>query len=53
LVIGRKEEMVVMASEVCGVNMVIPDRDHETDIYPGERETVIINHQLEVERWPQ
>ncbi len=55
LVIGQREdhEMVVAASEVCGLNMVIPDRDCETDVYPGERETVLIDNHLEVQRWPQ
>jgi hypothetical protein len=42
-----------MASEVCGVNMVLPDRDHATDIYPGERETVIVDNRLEVAQWRQ
>ncbi len=52
-VIGKGDAMVVSASEVCGVNMVIPNRNFEKDIYPGERETVLINNQLEVERWQQ
>lgn len=52
-VIGTADEMVVSASEVCGVNMVIPQRNPEHDIYPGERETVLINNRLEVERWRQ
>jgi hypothetical protein len=45
--------MVVAASEVCGLNMIIPDRDHAADVYPGERETVIIDNKLEVQQWPQ
>jgi hypothetical protein len=49
-VIGRDDDMVVGASEVCGLNMVIPDRDHETDVYPGERELVIIDNGLNIER---
>ncbi len=54
-VIGRDDArgMVVGASEVCGVNMVLPDRDYEADVYPGERETVLISNTLEVQRWPQ
>jgi glutamate synthase domain-containing protein 1 len=52
-VIGRDDDMVVSASEVCGVNMVLPTRDTEHDIYPGERETVVINNALEVEQWNQ
>ncbi len=53
LVIGSEEDLVAMASEVCGVNTILPDRDYTTDVYPGERETVIINNQLEVEQWLQ
>src|SRR5512140_2385482 len=49
-VLGTDDGMVVGASEVCGVNMVIPDRDSSRDVYPGERETVVINNKLEVER---
>jgi glutamine phosphoribosylpyrophosphate amidotransferase len=53
LVIGRQNGMVVAASEVCGLNMIIPDRDSAADVYPGERETVIIDNKLEVQQWPQ
>lgn len=54
-VIGRDDDkgMVVGASEVCGINMVIPERDFEKDVYPGERETVLINNKLEIEQWQQ
>lgn len=52
-VLGKDDGMVVGASEVCGVNMVIPDRDTSKDVYPAERETVVINNALEVERWQQ
>jgi glutamine phosphoribosylpyrophosphate amidotransferase len=53
LVIGRQDDLVAVASEVCGVNAVLSDRDYTTDIYPSERETVIINNRLEVEQWLQ
>ena len=52
-VIGKDGDLVVSASEVCGVNMIIPDRNTEADIYPGERETVLIDNALEVQRWQQ
>ncbi len=52
-VLGQGGGMVVGASEVCGVNMVIPDRDTDRDVYPGERETVLIDNQLEIQRWQQ
>jgi len=53
LVIGQQDDLVAVASEVCGVNTAIPDRDYTMDVYPGERETVIINNRLEVEEWLQ
>ena len=55
LVVGRHDGrgMVVAASEVCGLNMVLPDRNTDDDVYPGERETVIIDNRLEIQRWLQ
>ncbi len=53
LVIGRDDDLVAVASEVCGVNMVIPGRDSSQDVYPGERELVVIENDLEVKRWNQ
>lgn len=54
-VIGKDPErgMVVGASEVCGIQMVIPNRDTERDVYPAERETVLVTNDLEIERWQQ
>lgn len=53
VVVGRSDEMVVIASEVCGINEILPDRDMTKDIYPNEREIVVINNDLEVQRWKQ
>ncbi|PNU18971.1 glutamate synthase [Geothermobacter hydrogeniphilus] len=53
VVIGRDEKTVVISSEVCGINEVLPERDWETDIYPNEREIVAIGNDLEVQRWKQ
>jgi len=53
VVIGRDEDTVVISSEVCGVNEVLPDRNWEVDIYPNEREIVVIDDNLEVKRWNQ
>ena len=53
VVIGRSEDTVVISSEVCGINEVLPDRNWETDIYPNEREVVAISNDLEVQRWKQ
>ncbi len=53
VVVGRTEDTVVISSEVCGINDILPDRDWEEDIYPHEREVVAINNDLEVQRWRQ
>ncbi len=53
VVVGRTEETIVITSEVSGINEILPERNWEDDIYPHERETVIINNDLRVERWLQ
>ncbi|MGE4544489.1 MAG: glutamine amidotransferase family protein [Pedobacter sp.] len=53
VVVGRDEDTVVLSSEVCGINEILPDRNWETDIYPNEREIVVIDNNLEVQRWKQ
>lgn len=53
VVVGRDADTVVISSEVCGINEVLPDRDWEVDIYPNEREIVVIDDNLEVQRWKQ
>jgi glutamate synthase domain-containing protein 1 len=53
IVVGRSADTVVFSSEVCGINEILPDRDWETDIYPNEREIVVIGDNLEVQRWKQ
>ena len=53
VVIGRDDDTVVISSEVCGINEILPDRDWEADIYPNEREVIMINDELEVQRWKQ
>lgn len=53
VVVGKNDDTVVITSEVCGINDIIPERDWQTDIYPNEREMVIINNDLEVSRWQQ
>ena len=51
VVVGGDENMVAIASEVCGINEILPNRDMSKDIYPNEREVVVINNDLEVQRW--
>ncbi|ADD68433.1 conserved hypothetical protein [Denitrovibrio acetiphilus DSM 12809] len=53
VVIGCTEDTAVIASEVTGLNEILPDRDWSTDIYTNERETVVITNDLEVQRWQQ
>lgn len=53
VVIGKTDDMVVISSEVNGVNEILPDRDWRQDIYPHERETIVIHDSLEVSRWQQ
>jgi hypothetical protein len=52
-VVGHTEDTVVFSSEVCGINEILPDRNWETDIYPNEREIVVVDNNLEVQRWKQ
>ena len=44
---------MAIASEVCGLNEIMPDRDMTKDIYPNEREVIVIDNELEVQRWKQ
>ncbi len=53
VVIGRTDTMVAIASEVCGINAIMPDRDISQDIYPHERELVVIDNNMAVQRWNQ
>jgi len=53
VVVGRTDNTVIITSEVTGINEVLPERNWEDDIYPHEREMVIINNDLRVDRWQQ
>lgn len=53
VVIGRSDDTVIITSEVVGINDLIPQRDISKDIYPTERETIIVKNDLTVERWQQ
>jgi hypothetical protein len=45
--------MVVISSEVCGANDIMPERDTNTDVYTHEREIVVIDNDLNIERVQQ
>lgn len=53
VVVGRTDDTVIITSEVTGINELLPDRNWEEDIYPHEREMVVIGNDLRVERWQQ
>ena len=53
VVVGGDGNTVVIASEVCGLNTVLPNRDPSKDIYPNEREVVVVGNDLVVQRWNQ
>ena len=53
VVVARTDDMVVISSEVTGANEILPQRSIEDDIYPNEREMVVVDNNLEVERWQQ
>lgn len=53
VVVGQDTDMVAISSEVCGLNEIMPHRDTTQDIYPHEREVVLIDNNLEVSRWKQ
>ena len=53
VVVGQTDSMVAISSEVCGLNEIMPNRDATKDIYPGEREIVLVGNDLEVTRWKQ
>ena len=46
-------EMVIMTSEVCGANEILPDRDISKDIYTNERELVVVDNDLNIQRISQ
>lgn len=53
VVVGGDDTTIAISSEVCGINEILPDRNFERDIYPNEREVVVIDNDLKVIRWKQ
>lgn len=53
VIVGGDDMMMAVSSEVCGLNTILPHRNQEQDIYPHEREIVVITPDLEVQRWKQ
>ena len=50
VVIGRNNDTIIMTSEVAGINDLMPNRDIREDIYPKEREMIVVNENLKIER---
>lgn len=50
VVIGRDNDTIIMTSEVAGINDLMPNRDINKDIYPKEREMIVVNENLNIER---
>lgn len=53
VVIGQDDDTVIMTSEVTGINDLMPNRDVSKDIYPHEREMILVDNDLKVSRWQQ
>lgn len=53
VVAGGNGKMRAIASEVCGLNAIMPDRDTSADIYLNERQTLEIDKDLAVRTWEQ
>jgi hypothetical protein len=50
---GHTEDTVVFSLRSIRYQRDLPDRNWETDIYPNEREIVVVDNNLEVQRWKQ
>lgn len=53
IVVGSDGETAVVTSEVCGLNAVLPERDPAKDIYLSEKETLLIDKKLAMQKWTQ
>ncbi len=53
VVVGKTDDTVIITSEVTGINELMPNRDISLDIYPNEREMVVVDNDLNIERWTQ
>ena len=53
VVVGSDGVTAAITSEVTGLNLILPKRNSQTDVYPNERETVVVDNNLRIERWMQ
>ncbi len=52
-VVCKDDDIVIMTSEVTGANEILPNRDITTDIYTNERELVVVDNDLNIQRISQ
>ena len=52
-VVCKDGDIALMTSEVCGANEILPNRDITKDIYTNERELVIVDNDLNIQRISQ
>jgi len=52
-VIAKDDDMVIITSEITGINELMPNRDINNDIFTNERETIIIDNDLNIQRLAQ
>ena len=52
-VVAKDNNMVIITSEVTGVNEILPNRDISKDIYTNEREIVVVDNDLKIQRIAQ
>lgn len=53
VVVGGDGKIRIITSEVCGLNTVLPQRNHAQDIYLGEKQTLLIDNDLAITSWIQ
>lgn len=53
IVYGKDGDIAAITSEVCGLNAILPNRDISEDIYLAERDTLVIDNNLAMQKWIQ
>ena len=52
-VVAKGDDIAIITSEVTGVNELLPNRDISKDIYTKERELIVIDNDLNIQRIAQ
>ena len=53
VVVAKDKDIAIITSEITGVNELLPNRDINKDIYTNERETIVIDNNLNIKRIKQ